>query len=49
VASVPDGHILVGPSAEAGIAKEDTRLVTTDQMGICSRQLLPFKIAAPAK
>ena len=31
VAPMLDGHVLVGPSAEEGIAKEDTRLITMEK------------------
>ena len=31
VAPMLDGHVLVGPTAEEGIAKEDTRLITMEK------------------
>jgi glycerol-3-phosphate dehydrogenase len=39
-----DGHLLVGPTAEEGIAKEDTRLVTVekfDEIGIIGKKIIP--------
>jgi glycerol-3-phosphate dehydrogenase len=44
VAPMLDGHLLVGPTAEEGIAKEDTRLVTVekyDEIGIIGRKIIP--------
>lgn len=32
IAPMPDGHILVGPTAEDGVAKEDTRLIDFKQL-----------------
>src|SRR5262249_1752092 len=31
VAPMLDGHVLVGPTAEEGVAKEDTRLITMEK------------------
>jgi glycerol-3-phosphate dehydrogenase len=42
VAPMLDGHLLVGPTAEEGIAKEDTRLVTIEkfaEIGIIGKRL----------
>jgi glycerol-3-phosphate dehydrogenase len=33
VAPMLDGHLLVGPTAEEGVAKEDTRLITMEKFG----------------
>lgn len=44
VAPMLDGHLLVGPTAEEGIAKEDTRLVTVekfDEIGIIGKKIIP--------
>jgi glycerol-3-phosphate dehydrogenase len=44
VAPMLDGHLLVGPTAEEGIAKEDTRLVTIEkfeEIGLIGRKIIP--------
>jgi glycerol-3-phosphate dehydrogenase len=44
VAPMLDGHLLVGPTAEDGIAKEDTRLITLEQfekIGVIGRKIIP--------
>ena len=44
VAPMLDGHVLVGPTAEEGIAKEDTRLVTIEkfaEIGIIGKKIIP--------
>ncbi len=44
VAPMLDGHLLVGPTSEEGIAKEDTRLVTVekfDEIGIIGKKIIP--------
>jgi glycerol-3-phosphate dehydrogenase len=44
VAPMLDGHLLVGPTAEDGIAKEDTRLITLEQfekIGLIGRNIIP--------
>jgi len=44
VAPMLDGHLLVGPTAEDGIAKEDTRLITVEQfekIGVIGRKIIP--------
>jgi glycerol-3-phosphate dehydrogenase len=44
VAPMLDGHLLVGPTAEENIAKEDTRLITMEQfeqIGIIARRIIP--------
>ncbi len=44
VAPMLDGHLLVGPTAEDGVAKEDTRLVTMEkfeEIGIIGKKIIP--------
>ncbi len=44
VAPMLDGHLLVGPTAEEGIAKEDTRLVTIEkfaEIGVIGKRIIP--------
>ena len=44
VAPMLDGHLLVGPTAEDGVAKEDTRLVTVEkfeEIGIIGKKIVP--------
>ena len=44
VAPMLDGHLLVGPTAEDGIEKEDTRLVTMDkfkEIGVIGKKIIP--------
>jgi glycerol-3-phosphate dehydrogenase len=44
VAPMLDGHLLVGPTAEEGIAREDTRLITMEQfeqIGIIAKGIIP--------
>lgn len=44
VAPMLDGHVLVGPTAEEGIAKEDTRLVTREKfeyIGNIGKKIIP--------
>jgi glycerol-3-phosphate dehydrogenase len=44
VAPMLDGHLLVGPTAEEGIAREDTRLVTMEQfeqIGFIAKRIIP--------
>ena len=44
VAPMLDGHLLVGPTAEDGIAKEDTRLITMEQfaeIGVIGKKIIP--------
>ena len=44
VAPTLDGHLLVGPTAEDGIEKEDTRLVTMEkfaEIGIIGKKIVP--------
>lgn len=44
VAPMLDGHLLVGPTAEEGITKEDTRLITMEQfekIAIIGRKIIP--------
>jgi glycerol-3-phosphate dehydrogenase len=44
VAPMLDGHLLAGPTAEEGIAKEDTRLITMEQfqaIGEIARRIVP--------
>jgi glycerol-3-phosphate dehydrogenase len=44
VAPMLDGHLLVGPTAEEGVAKEDTRLVTVEkfeEIGTIGRKIIP--------
>jgi glycerol-3-phosphate dehydrogenase len=44
VAPMLDGHLLVGPTAEDGIAREDTRLITLEQfekIGLIGRNIIP--------
>lgn len=44
VAPMLDGHVLVGPTAEEGVAKEDTRLVTRekyDYIGDIGKHIIP--------
>jgi glycerol-3-phosphate dehydrogenase len=39
-----DGHLLVGPTAEEGIAKEDTRLISMEQseeLGVIAKRMVP--------
>ena len=46
VAPMLDGHLLVGPTAEEGIAKEDTRLVTIEkfaEIGVIGRGLFQLE------
>lgn len=44
VAPMLDGHLLVGPTAEEDIAKEDTRLITMaqfEQIGVIAKRIIP--------
>lgn len=44
VAPMLDGHLLVGPTAEEGIAKEDTRLISMEQfeeLGVIAKRIVP--------
>jgi glycerol-3-phosphate dehydrogenase len=44
VAPMLDGHLLVGPTAEDGVEKEDTRLVTMDkfkEIGAIGKKIIP--------
>jgi glycerol-3-phosphate dehydrogenase len=44
VAPMLDGHLLVGPTAEEGIAKEDTRLISMEQfeeLGVIAKRMVP--------
>lgn len=44
VAPMLDGHLLVGPTAEEDIAKEDTRLITMEQfekIAVIGRKIIP--------
>ena len=44
VAPMLDGHLLVGPTAEDGIAREDTRLITIEQfeaIGVQAKRIVP--------
>jgi glycerol-3-phosphate dehydrogenase len=44
VAPMLDGHLLVGPTAEDGIAREDTRLITIEQfaaIGVLAKRIVP--------
>jgi glycerol-3-phosphate dehydrogenase len=44
VAPMLDGHLLVGPTAEDGIAKEEARLITLEQferIGVIGRKIIP--------
>jgi len=44
VAPMLDGHLLVGPTAEEDIAKEDTRLITMAQfehIGVIAKKIIP--------
>jgi glycerol-3-phosphate dehydrogenase len=44
VAPMLDGHLMVGPTAEDGIAKEETRLITLEQferIGVIGRKIIP--------
>ncbi|PAK21241.1 glycerol-3-phosphate dehydrogenase [Mycoplasmopsis agassizii] len=44
VAPTLDGHVLVGPTAEEGVAKEDTRLITRekyDYIGAIGNKIIP--------
>ena len=44
VAPMLDGHLLVGPTAEEGIAKEDTRLITMEkfeEVAIIAKKIIP--------
>jgi glycerol-3-phosphate dehydrogenase len=44
VAPMLDGHLLVGPTAEDGIEKEDTRLVTMEkfeEIGVIGKKIIP--------
>jgi glycerol-3-phosphate dehydrogenase len=44
VAPMLDGHLLVGPTAEDGIAKEEARLITPEQferIGVIGRKIIP--------
>jgi glycerol-3-phosphate dehydrogenase len=44
VAPMLDGHLLVGPTAEEGIAKEDTRLITMnkfEEVGQIGKKIIP--------
>ena len=44
VAPMLDGHLLVGPTAEEGIAKEDTRLISMEQfeqIGVIAQRIVP--------
>jgi len=44
VAPMLDGHVLVGPTAEEGVAKEDTRLITMEkfeEVGTIAKKIIP--------
>jgi glycerol-3-phosphate dehydrogenase len=44
VAPMLDGHVLVGPSAEEGVAKEDTRLITMEkfeEVALIAKKIIP--------
>jgi glycerol-3-phosphate dehydrogenase len=44
VAPMLDGHLLVGPTAEEGIAKDDTRLITMEkfeEVAIIAKKIIP--------
>ena len=44
VAPILDGHVLVGPTAEEGIAKEDTRLITMEkfeEVAAIAKKIIP--------
>ena len=44
VAPMLDGHLLVGPTAEEGIPKEDTRLISMEQfeqIGVMAKRIVP--------
>ena len=44
VAPMLDGHVLVGPTAEEGVAKEDTRLITMEkfeEVGTIAKKIVP--------
>jgi glycerol-3-phosphate dehydrogenase len=44
VAPMLDGHVLVGPTAEEGIAKEDTRLITMEkfeEVATIAKKIIP--------
>jgi glycerol-3-phosphate dehydrogenase len=44
VAPMLDGHVLVGPTAEEGVAKEDTRLINIDkfdEVAIIAKKIIP--------
>jgi glycerol-3-phosphate dehydrogenase len=44
VAPMLDGHLLVGPTAEEGIAKEDARLISMEQfeqIGVIAKRIVP--------
>jgi glycerol-3-phosphate dehydrogenase len=44
VAPMLDGHVLVGPTAEEGVAKEDTRLITLnkfEEVGKIGQKIIP--------
>jgi glycerol-3-phosphate dehydrogenase len=44
VAPMLDGHLLVGPTAEDGIAKDETRLITLEQfekIGVIGKKIIP--------
>ena len=44
IAPMLDGHLLVGPTAEEGVAKEDTRLVSMEQfeeLGVIAKRIVP--------
>jgi glycerol-3-phosphate dehydrogenase len=44
VAPMLDGHLLVGPTAEEGVAKEDTRLITMEkfeEVAVIAKKIIP--------
>jgi glycerol-3-phosphate dehydrogenase len=44
VAPMLDGHVLVGPTAEEGVAKEDTRLISVEkfeEVAIIAKKIIP--------
>ena len=44
VAPMLDGHVLVGPTAEEGVAKEDTRLITIEkfeEVAVIAKKIIP--------
>jgi len=44
VAPMLDGHVLVGPTAEEGVAKEDTRLITMEkfeEVAMVAKKIIP--------